>query len=192
MAYSRCVYAELYQPKLLDGVPIEAVDTYLNPKAHQIDLGVSLYPFDSYYTGISVNLGYTQHLSQNFAWDIFHASYYFSFQNGLTTELAESFGVNPSQIERLSYGVSSNIHYFYSYGKFIFLQNSIRYFRGSFLLGAGMLGTTLQGGFAGNVGTSIEVFFSDVFSCKVNLQDSIMIPSLKQFVTFSLESGISF
>src|SRR4051812_25283155 len=42
----------LYVPKPLDGVVIEAVETYPNPLDHELGLGVGLYPFNAYYSGI--------------------------------------------------------------------------------------------------------------------------------------------
>src|SRR3954465_14275574 len=72
--------ADIYAPKPLDGVTIEAVETYVNPKSHQFGLGLAIYPFDAYYTGISLDASYTQHFSQNFAWQIVDASYNFAFQ----------------------------------------------------------------------------------------------------------------
>jgi hypothetical protein len=192
MAFPGVSYAEVYQPKLLDGVQIDAVDTYLNPKGHQLGLGISLYPFNSYYLGISANLSYTQQLSQVFAWQIIDASYYTTFQNGLTAELAQNFNVNPTQIERVNYGIGTNFSYYYAYGKFIFLNSSIRYFRGSIFLGGGILGTTVQVSPVGTVGTAFEVFVTEVFSCKLSLRNTIAIPSITQFVTFGLDTGISF
>src|SRR5271154_3424536 len=54
------------QPKLLDGVTMEAVETYANPRSSEISLGIGVYPFDSYYYGMSINAGYTYHFSRNF------------------------------------------------------------------------------------------------------------------------------
>jgi outer membrane beta-barrel protein len=189
---SPVVHAELYQLKPLDGVSIEAVETYQNPKAHQLSLGIGIYPFDAYYTGLNLRAGYTQHLSQSFAWQIFEAAYFFPFQTSLTTQLASNFGVSPKQIETLNYIISTNAMYFFTYGKFIFLKDTIRYFRSSGLLGAGVLGTNMQTNFAANVGFAMEVFMSDSFSWKFSVRDSMTVPSFNQFVVFSLESGFSF
>lgn len=185
-------FADIYHSNLMDGVKIDAVESYLSPKDHELEVGTSVYAFDPYYTGISVNLGYVQNFSPKFSWQIIDVDYFFSYQSNLTSQLASNYAVNPQTIERLSYMVSTNFKFYYFYGKFIFFNNSIKYLRGSFILGGGLLGTSLQNQGAGNFGTAFDILVSDVFSFKIVIRDTISIPKFNNFITFGLETGLNF
>ncbi len=185
-------HAEMYHSSLLDGTPIEAVESYLIPKQHQIEVGISLYPFDPYSTGIALDFGYLQNITQSLSWQIIDADLFSSFQSGLTSQLAQNYSVNPTTIEHLSYIISTNLNYYFFYGKFIFFKKAIRYIRGSLLFGGGLLGTSLKNQGAGNFGTAFEVLINDTFSFKFTLRDSLAIPSFTNYVTFALETGVNF
>jgi outer membrane beta-barrel protein len=184
--------AELYQPRTLDGVTVEAVETYLSPKDNEFNLGAGFYPFNSYYNGMSVNAGYTYNINRAFAWEIVNASYIYTFDKGLTAELADKHGVEPRSIERLRFSFSSNIGITHSNGKLIFASEHVRYFRSSVLIGGGMLNTSQRSMAAANIGLRFEVFTGQNFAWKLDVRNSIAIPDFEQFVSFSLGTGFSF
>jgi hypothetical protein len=182
---------DLTKAKPLDGVNLEAVETYAEPRTNEIELGVGIYPFDAYYYGLSLNAGFTMHFSRNFAWEIIHAQYFFGFQKNLTTELADVYSVNPTTIPELNYIVSTNGEYSFSYGKSVLFEDFIRYFRDSVLYGLGAVKTTDTTSFAVNVGLKVEMFTTENFSWQFEARDSLAF-SGNNYLTFILGTGLSF
>jgi outer membrane beta-barrel protein len=182
----------LYQPRTLDGVTIEAVETYLNPKDSELTLGMSWYPFNPYYNGLGIGAGYMLHFSRTFAWEILNANYVYTFDKGLTTELASKFNFEPRQIEKLQFAFGTNVYLTHTNGKLVFMKDFVRYFKSSIVLGAAVMDTSQRFQPAGTIGVRFEVFTSETFSWKLDLRDSIAVPSFDHFVTFTLGTGFSF
>lgn len=183
------------QAKPMDGVTMEAVETYINPKTSELDLGLGIYPFDAYYYGLSINGGYTWHPSRNFAWEIVHAQYFFSFQKNLTTELADRYSVDPETISTVSYIVTSDIQYVFAYGKFALMEDLVRYFRSSMLFGGGVVALKDNGATTTSVaavfGLKFEAFTRDNFSWTVEARDNVAFTG-NNYLTFILGTGLSF
>lgn len=189
---ARAATPDINHLKSLDGVPIDSIETYSAPKANEITLGVGAYPFSSYFTGLSLNAGFTYHPSRTFAWEILNVQYFFSFQKDLTTELADLYSVNPQTISDLNYVIGSNLEYVYMYGKFVLLQDFIRYFRGAVIGGMGVVKSSDKNALAFNVGLKFEVFSSETFCWKVEIRDSVAVSGLSNYLTFNFGSGFSF
>jgi hypothetical protein len=183
---------DLTKPKPLDGVNLEAVETYAEPRTNEIGLGVGIYPFDAYYYGLSINAGYTYHINRNFAWEVVNAQYFFSFEKNLTTELADLYSVNPTTISSLSYIISTNAVYSFSYGKSVLFEDFIRYWRSSVLFGMGVAETTGQNSIAGSLGLKFEMFTGENFSWKFEARDSLAFSGLNNYLTFVFGTGLSF
>jgi outer membrane beta-barrel protein len=179
-------------PKKMDGVILQAVETYLNPKFNEISFGIGVYPFDAYYYGLSINGGYTTHFSRNFAWEVLNAQYFFSFQKTLTTELADQYAVTPQSIPTLSYIISSDVQYTFAYGKFTMLEDYIRYFRASAIGGLGMVKTTPTSSVAAVFGTKFQVFTRESFSWNLEVRDNFAISTTSNYLTFVFGTGLSF
>ena len=179
------------RPKRMDGVSLEAVETYVNPKTNEISLGIGVYPFDAYYYGLSVNAGYTYHVDRNLAWEVLNVQYYASFQKSLTTELADRYAVNPKLIPSLNYVFSSDIQYIFAYGKFTVLEEQIRYFRASALGGLGAVKTTANTALALIGGVKFQVFTRESFSWNVEIRDNLAL-NANNYLSFILGTGLSF
>jgi hypothetical protein len=180
--------SDMTRAKPLDGVNLEAVETYAEPRTNEIGLGVGIYPFDAYYYGLSLNAGFTMHFSRNFAWEIINAQYFFGFQKNLTTELADVYSVNPTSIPELNYIVSTNGAYSFSYGKSVLFEDFIRYFRDSVLFGLGAVKTTDSTSFAINTGIKVEMFTTENFSWQFEARDSFAFSGNN----YLLGTGLSF
>ena len=183
---------EIYQARTLDGVVLEAVETYLEPKSSEVGIGTGWYPLNPYFNGLGITADYTMHFSRTMAWEILNATYIYGFQKGLTAELAESWSVRPEAIEYLSYAFGSNFLFTHSSGKLIFLDDYVRYFRSSVIAGPGMIKTSERNLFASNLGLRFEVFSSSSFSWRFDIRDTISVPDFDHFVSFSLTTGFSF
>jgi len=177
--------------KTLDGIYVEAVEAYPETKSNEFNLGIGFYPFNAYYQGLSVNGGYTYHFNNTHSWELVNAHYYFTFDKGLTTELAR-LNVNPDVINRLQYIVTTNGVFNLMKGKFVFIKNYIRYFQASALYGFGAVKTKQKTSFAGNVGMRLGVVIGERFSWGIEVRDTIAVSGFTNIVTFSLLGGYSF
>lgn len=178
--------------KPLDGVPIEAVETYASPRANQLSIGMGYFPFNPYYNGLSLSAGYIHRFGQNFSWEILHADYIYAFQKGLTTELADTYGVDPKSIETLKYMISTNMLYTFAYGKFVLFGDFIRYFRASVLLGGGLVQTSLQSGIGVNAGFRLDVYTSETFSWQFEFRNSTTVNTFDNNASFTLGPSVNF
>jgi outer membrane beta-barrel protein len=185
--------SEEFKERPLDGVVIEALETYRNPKTSQLTFDLSLLPFNAYYTGFGINAGYIYVFDKTWAWEVANGSYIYSVEKGLTSELAQNHGVSPEQIERMTMTVQSNLQYYHSYGKFILLKEYIRYFRSAFLFGVGMAQTSKKSYIGPSLGWKFEVYVNDTFSWKLEVRDLLTFQSgLTNNVAFSLGTAYSF
>jgi hypothetical protein len=178
-------------PKPLDGVMIEAVEVYASPKSSSLDIGVGVYPFNSYYTDLSLNFGYTYRFNQNWGWDVLGLSYFVSFQKDLTSQLADKYAVKPESIEKLQYIFATNAVFTHTYGKFLFMEDYIRYFRSSIFAGPAMVNTNELSAVAVNFGARFELFHGEYFSWTFEFRDALTIYGTG-YVTFTFGSGLNF
>ncbi len=176
----------------LDGIPIETVEELPGIRAHEIRLGVGLFPFNAYYNGVTVDGGYTYRFSNDWAWEVANFSQAFTVDKGLTAELANKYHVNPDQIERLRFLASTAAVYTLANGKMLLLKDSIRSFRASLLLGPGLVATDANNYLAASYGLKLEFFNSEAFALKFDIRDSLTFSNTRNYVTFSIGSGIRF
>ncbi|OFZ16218.1 MAG: hypothetical protein A2Z20_00235 [Bdellovibrionales bacterium RBG_16_40_8] len=180
----------------LDGVTVEAIEIYQNPKLQSVDFGLGIWPVNPYYNGFSLNAGYTRNFSKTYSWEVINGDYVFTIDKGLTSELAESFDVNPERIERINFLISSNLRYTHSYGKTIFLKEYIRYFRSAILAGPALLATQKGGSMNARVGINfgwrVETFINDDFSWKFELRDTYAFGGFGNNITLIFGSAYGF
>lgn len=176
----------------LDGVNIEAVETYQNPKKQKIDFGLCVYPLDPYYNGFGIDLGYSHYYNKTFSWQILDVNYIYSVNKGLTSQLAENYNVNPTSIERLTFIVSSNIEYVIAYGKFVLLRDHIRYFRSSLYAGPAYATSNKRGTVGLSVGWRIETFVNDDFSWVLQIKDVYAPSNIDNNLAFVLGTAYGF
>jgi outer membrane beta-barrel protein len=190
----QCLADDKPGEKPLDGVNIEAVETYQNPKGNQIDVGLGFWPLNPYFNGVSLDAGYNMIFNRTYTWEIVRASYIYTVDKGLTSELADDYGVDPkTQIERPSLIVSSDFKYTIAYGKFVFFKENIRYFRSQLIGGIAEATTNKRQTFGGDVGWGFETFVNDYFSWKFELRDYMAtIGSTTNNLIISLGTGYAF
>src|SRR5258708_2387143 len=59
-----------FKERPLDGVTIEALETYRNPKNSQLTFDLSMLPFNAYYTGFGINAAYIYILNKTYATEL--------------------------------------------------------------------------------------------------------------------------
>jgi hypothetical protein len=182
-----------FGPKPLDGSTIEALEIYRNPKGNELTFGLGVFPFNPYYSGFSAHAGYSIYFNKSTAWEVLNGYLVKSVEKSLTTDLAQNFSVNPTQIERLNFVLSSNMLFFHSYGKFIFLSRHIEYFRTAFLVGLAMVKTNQQSRLAASFGLRFGIYANDTFSWKIDIRDHMTFSGgVENFIAFTFGTGIGF
>ena len=176
----------------LDGVNIEAIETYQNPKTQQIDFGLSILPLDPYYNGFAIDLGYTHYFGKTYSWQILDVDYIYSVNKGLTSQLADTYGVNPQKIERLNLIVASNFSYVHAYGKFVFAKKYIRYFRSALLVGPAYVTSNLRSTVGLNLGWRFETFVNEDFSWVLQIRDIYAPSNIDNNLAFVLGTAYGF
>lgn len=161
-----------FGPKPLDGVYVDAIQSYQNPRNHQFGFDFGMWPLNPYYNGFSLDLNYKYYFNKDHAWEVLNFSYLYTVDTGLTTELADVYSKTPIAIERLKFVLSSNYLYTLAYGKFIFFSNNIRYFRSSLILGPALVSTNGNNSIGACVGWGIETFANDRVSWKFEIRDN--------------------
>jgi outer membrane beta-barrel protein len=179
-------------PKTLDGVYIQAVETYINPRKHEIAFGVGMFPLDAYYNGFSGNIGYTHYLGNTLAWEVLNGSMVFSVQKDLTSQLAAKYGVNPERIEKLEYVASTGLVYTFTYGKSVLFKKILQYSRSGLIVGMGMVKTSVQSRIAAMLGLRFDGHINDTFSWRLEVRDNITVTGVNHFPSFSLGTGVYF
>ena len=177
----------------LDSMPVEAVESYRNPHKNQFSFSLGYYPLSPYYTGYTPSVAYTYFFKRSFAWDIVDLSYVFAVDKGLTSELADKYGVEPRSINRLKFVALTQAAYFFSYGKTVFSSSFIRYFRTAVLLGGGFLGQSNSNNLGISYGLRVEVYTTNSFSFKGELKNiSTLTKGFDNYGSISLGTTLSF
>jgi len=179
-------------PKNLDGVTVEAVETYRNPKSLELAAGAGIFPLDPYYMGFGLNGGLTYYLSTSFAWEIIGGSYAFSVQKDLTAQLAKDYGVNPDVIEKLEYTVSSNLVLIPSYGKSVIFRSFLQSFRTAFFAGGGLVKTSVSSFPAVSIGFRSDSYLTEAFSWRWEVRDYIAVKDGKNYLSINVGTTVSF
>ena len=191
IAWSTSAKAE---PGSLDGVKIEAWETYKNPKNHLFGIGTAIYPFDPYHYSFCVTAYYTYYFTRFLGWEILHGTYAFNVRKGLLEELAEEFNKTPEErTQKLRFMVSSNLTLTLFYGKNIFFESFIRHYRGMFFIGPGILNSSKHDiAVTGNFGFRFEMFITDWASLTLDIRDTLAITKeVENFLGFHLGFAVS-
>lgn len=164
--FSSSVFAQ-YEFQDLDGVIIKAIEEYPSIKTNEFTVGFTSLPFDPYYYGYALNLGYNRYFNKRWGWNVLDVMFIFGTEKPLTTGLVENEGVNPETIEKAEFLLVSNAKYVLSYGKSIFFDKYIRLTRTELVFGLGGMSTTEQTLITINTGIQLDFVMSEKFSWKV-------------------------
>lgn len=161
-----------FGPRPLDGVFVEALQNYSNPRKHHVGFNLGVWPIQPYYNGFSLDFNYSYFFNKDHGWEVLNFSYLYTVDTGLTTELADTYQVDPKSIDRVNYVLSSNYLLTIAYGKFIFFSDNIRYFRSTVVFGPALISSSEQSSIGVCVGWGFETFVNDRFSWKIGIRDN--------------------
>ena len=179
-------------PKPLDGVDVEAVETYLNPKTQQLDFGLALLPLDPYYNGFSINLAYRRHFGERYAWRVVNLNYIYGVNTDLTSQLASRYGVQPKAVERLTFIISSDFEWTLAYGKLVLFRKYIRYFRAALAGGPAFATSNQRATVGAGLGLRLETFVNEDFSWAFELRDVYVPSNISNNLVMALGASYAF
>jgi hypothetical protein len=171
--------------KRLDGVEIQAVESFPYAKKFEVSLGVGLLPLDPYYSTLGISASITNNFDHFLAWEILNANYGFPIQKDLVASLAEQ-GVNPASIIRLDWIVSSSIGYFFNYGKSALFNQYIQKSRAGLFLGPAFVKVSSGFLWGGQLSARFENLLTEELSWRFEIKDTITIPGFVHYLYLGL------
>jgi len=160
---------------------------------HELDLGVGILPWDAFYKGLTLNLGYTYHFTDHFAWRVGRGTYSYELGTGLREQLERDFNVNPTRFEVVEWMAGSDLVWNPVYGKFAWMNGSVLHFAGA--LSAGGTVVKFNTGFrpAVNLGIGARLFTSQRVSFRLDLSDNIVVADrILHVPTVQLSTALNF
>ncbi len=176
----------------LDGTPVKALEVYRHSRRHALSLGYGIYPMNAYYTGFELSAGYSLFLSRNIYWEVIRANYVLTSDRDTTLELAENYNVSPSEVERLSMMYSTSGGWVLAYGKMLFLDEYLQYFRASLIGGVSQVFTTKTSATGVTVGAKIDFYANDTVSWALEARDTfVFAEGGDEYLSFGLGLGVN-
>ena len=180
---------------------VEAVQNREFRLDHELSLGVGVLPLDAFYKGLTVQVGYTFHFSDSFAWQVGRALYSYDVKTGLEDQLERDFRVQPTTLQEVQWMVGSDLVWSPIYGKASFDNDSVHHFGAWLLVGGSVIkfrstgsdGGTLQAFKpAVNFGLGVRLFQSRRVSYRLDLTDNVVISKQSIFNVPSLQLSVAF
>ena len=142
---------------------------------HEVGVGAVLLPQNAFYKAVGVDLSYTLHLSNAFAWEPIRASITTSWETQLRKNLIEDFGAQPNDFEVILQQYSTQMHFKPFYGKFSVLNRGLVRAELYFLAGAGLAFTTMRLRAYVDVGVGIRVHLAKNWSLRTELLEQVLM-----------------
>lgn len=174
----------------IDAVPIQALETYANPKNHGLALGAGIFPLDPYFFAFGIHASYTYFFNSSLAWEMIDGSYAFTVRKNLSSELADKYNVRPETIERLEYVIASSLMVLPTYGKTVLFKSVLQNIRTGLLIGPGFYKTSLTSGPTVHLGAMFENYIDETFSWRLEIRDHIGLSDGKNFFSINLGTAV--
>ena len=175
---------------------VSAVQERTYRMRHELTLGVGVIPADAFYKGLMLQVGYTAHFSDTFAWQVGRAFYSIDFDTALKNQLVQSFGATPVNFDEVQYGLGSDLMWTPLYGKMSWLNQNVSRYEFFGLLGATVLHMS-QAGFrpALNIGIGGRIYANKTLSFRLEVTDNIVFGSsqpVTNVLTIQLSLALNF
>lgn len=189
-------FAQSEQKKTNYSLPqIVAVEARIyNPKS-DLTLWTGVLPLDDFYKALTLGLGYTISLSDNYKWGIINGHAAFTSDTGLKKDLLKNFSVQPQGIlDYIKYYTTTDLLYTPIYGKNLLRSQTVIRTEMSLLLSGGIVffnsgNTAPMAGFGGQ----IRFFSSPSLSYKLDSRIYYhMDPAQSSSFLLNIGFGVSF
>ncbi len=174
---------------------VSAVQERLYRMNHEIGLGLTVLPLDSFYKGVAGQVGYTWHFNDHFAWQVGRASLNYNIDTGLREQLERDFAVQPTAFEEVEWMAGSDLVWSPLYGKVAVMNSKVLHFGGHLLLGGTVMKMNLGQSYrpAINIGLGARLFSTQWLSFRFDVTDNVVLGRrLMHVPTFQLSTSFNF
>jgi outer membrane beta-barrel protein len=157
---------------------------------HELSLSGGFLPLDAFYKGVTVNVGYTYHFNDHFAWRVARGTYDKSFDTGLKQQIQNQFGLDTSEFPVVQWMVGSDLVWNAFYGKTAFMNAFVLHLALFLLLGGDVVRTQSDFLPAVNFGGGIRFFATEWLSLKLEASNHFVV-SKKSFNIVDLQLALA-
>ncbi len=156
---------------------VSAVQERLYRMNHELGVGLTVLPLDSFYKGVAAQVGYTWHFNDHFAWQVGRAARSYSFDTGLRTQLERDFGVQPTVFEQVEWMAGSDLMWSPFYGKVAVMNAKVLHFGGHLTAGATVMKMNVGQAYrpAINLGVGARLFSTQWLSFRLDVTDNVVL-----------------
>jgi outer membrane beta-barrel protein len=176
---------------------------------NELTLGVGVLPLDPFYKGYAVQVGYTFHFTDSFAWQVGRFTYTcllsqvcLNVDTALKQQLLTQYGELPSnpKFTEVDWMAGSDLMWSPVYGKWTFLNRTVVHFEGFGVLGISAVDMSNQtsGSLpikpALNLGLGARIFYSKHVSFRLDFTDNVVFtsPAIINVPTIQLSAALGF
>jgi outer membrane beta-barrel protein len=157
---------------------------------HEISLAGGFLPLDAFYKGVTVNLAYTFHFDDHFAWRVVRGAYDGTIDTGLKKQLQQQFGVLTSDFPQVQWMAGSDLVWNAFYGKTAFMNLFVLHLALFLVLGGDAVKTQNEVLPAVNFGGGIRFFATEWLSLKLEASNHFVFGK-KQFNVVDLQLALA-
>jgi outer membrane beta-barrel protein len=134
---------------------------------HELSVSGGFLPLDAFYKGVTVNVGYTFHFNDHFAWRVARGAYDKTIDTGLKRQLQQQFGVLTTEYPEVQWMLGSDLVWNPFYGKTAFMNLVVLHLQLFLLLGGDAVKVQTEILPALNFGGGIRFFATEWLSLKL-------------------------
>jgi len=172
-----------------DDVDTREVETYVVQErlfrlGLELNAGLGLLPLNAFDKGIMAEGSVTWHFSNVWAWEIAQGGYVIAnADTGLKDQLLNNFGVQPTQLSRDTFLVSSNLVFTPFYGKLAGLNRGISHVEVFFPIGPalGRYEDPDAWQYGADVGLGLRWFLGTQISVRLETRDYLLFQTFSNF-----------
>jgi outer membrane beta-barrel protein len=150
----------------------------------ELNVGAGFLPMNAFSKGFMLEGDVAYHFSNAVAWEIVQGGYVLANVNtSLEKELQENFAVQPTQISRAQYLVSSNLLFTPFYGKLAGFNRSVNHIELFFPVGVALSRYENPGEFREGIdlGVGLRWFLGTHTSLRLEARDYMLTPGFSHF-----------
>jgi outer membrane beta-barrel protein len=150
----------------------------------ELNAGIGMLPLNAFSKGVMVEGSVTYHFSNVWAWEIAQGGYVFAnLDTGLKDQLLNNFGVQPTQLSRDTFLVSSNLVFTPFYGKLAGLNSGISHVELFFPIGPALARYEDPSAFqqGADVGLALRWFLGTQVSLRFDARDYLLFQTFSNF-----------
>jgi outer membrane beta-barrel protein len=157
---------------------------------HELTVAAGFLPLDAFYKGVTVNLAYTYHFVDAFAWRVARGTLSRNLDTGLRTQLQSAYGVQTTDFPEVAWMLGSDVMWNAFYGKQAFMNLAVLHMALFFVLGGDAVKTQTEVRPAINFGGGLRFFASDWLSIRVEGTNHFVVGK-KAFNVVDLQLGLA-